>query len=71
MDFQLSQAACSGDEHRLEKLIEKDPGVVSSAMGRDVGKMNCVHKAAARGHAKVLRRLLERDAHPQARTLWN
>ena len=59
VDFQLSQAACSGDENRLEQLLEKDPAVVSSAMERGVGKMNVVHNAAARGHGKLLRRLLE------------
>jgi hypothetical protein len=59
LDFQLSQTANSGDMHRLEQLLIKDPAVVVKAMTKSAGKLNVVHKAAARGHAHVLRRLLE------------
>ena len=59
VDFQLGQAAQSGDLHRLNAILLDHPAAVMNAMAKNPGKMNLVHKVAARGHAEVLRRILE------------
>ncbi len=59
LDFKLGQAVQSGDIHKLNEILAQDPAAVMKMMAKNPGKMNLVHKAAARGHADVLRRLLE------------
>lgn len=59
----LAQAASSGDMSRLEQLLSEDAGVVmKAAQSGEPGKLDAVHKAAARGHAPFLRRLFEAGA---------
>ncbi len=59
LDFKLGQAVESGNLHRLNEILLQDPAAVMKMMAKNPGKMNLVHKAASRGHADVLRRLLE------------
>ena len=58
-DFRLGQAAQSGDMQLLAAVLLEDPAAVMKSMSRNQGKMNLVHKAAARGHGDMVRRLLE------------
>ena len=62
-DFRLGQAAQSGDMQLLEAVLLEDPAAVIKSMASNRGKMNLVHKAAARGHADMVRRLLEVGGH--------